>query len=374
MSNHVELQTDEAVTSVTGPLPFSPWWIGKVRLEHRTVLAPMEGITDKSFRAFIREMGGCGLVVTEFVSSENLTRNVRQALQMAEVVPGEHPVSIQIYGRDLARMAESAQIAEELGADVVDINMGCPSKAVTGSSCGVALMKEPRLAISLVRACRAALSPRVPLTVKMRLGWDHTSINAPELARACQEEGAAMVVVHGRTRADGYRGRADWVRIGEVKRRLSIPLVVNGDILTIQDAFDALTQSGADAVMVGRGTMRNPWLLRQIDEALRGEVVYEPTLVQRRDALLRYYEIIQSQMFSPMGALGKMKKVASFFTANIPRGDEVRSGIHHAETIEAAREAVHRYFEQLEEVQREQPHFDAFGIRHPGEIYQTFPG
>lgn len=338
--------------------------IGHITLEHPTVLAPMEAITDRSFRAFIRRMGGCGLVVTEFVSSENLTRKVRKAQQMAEVSPDEHPVSIQIYGRSPEKMAEAADICAELGADIVDINMGCPSKAVTGGCSGVALMREPQLAVEIVRAVRQALPTSIPLTVKMRLGWDRGSVNAPDLAHACQEEGAALIAVHGRTRADGYKGRADWDSVGQVKDRLRVPLLVNGDILTVEDAFEALRRARADGVMVGRGTMRNPWLLKQVSQALGGEPVTEPTLSQRRRALLEYYEIIEAQIDSEIGALGKMKKVAGYFTCGIPDGAKVRQAIQRSPTIAEAKEAVHAYFDRLEGLVRSEPQLDPFGERH----------
>lgn len=347
-------------------MTLAPLAIGQVVLAHPTVLAPMEAITDRSFRAFIRRMGGCGLVVTEFVSSENLTRNVRKAQEMAEIDPGEHPVSIQIYGRSPERMAEAARRCADMGPDVVDINMGCPSKAVTGSCSGVALMREPDLAVQIVRAVRAALPPSMPLTVKMRLGWDHGRLNAPDLAHACQEEGAAMIAVHGRTRSDGYQGHADWDKVGWVKARLRVPVLCNGDILTVGDAFEALRRSGADGVMIGRGTMRNPWLLLQISQALRGEAPFEPRLDERRDALLAYYDLIREQIPAELGALGKMKKVAGYFTTGIPRGDEVRHAIQHAETVPQAIEAVHAYFDALARDLHAAPDLDPFGARHGG--------
>lgn len=338
--------------------------IGHIPIPHRTVLAPMEGITDKTFRRLIRSMGGCGLVVTEFISSENLTRQIRKAQQMAEVVPDEHPVSIQIYGRRPEKMAEAAEICQELGADLVDINMGCPSKAVTGNCSGVALMREPELAQAIVRAVRKALDPSVPLTVKMRLGWDHDTLNAPEIARMSQEEGAAMVAVHGRTRSDAYRGNANWRLVHDVRERVSIPLFVNGDILTVEDALESMAQSGADGVMIGRGSLRNPWLFRQISQSLKGETPFEPSLAERRQALLSYYDIIQEQIPVIKGALGKMKKVAGYFTSGIPEGEKVRKSIQHAVTIPEAIAAVHAYFDRLERLAEAQPELNPFSERH----------
>lgn len=325
----------------------------------------MEGITDRTFRRLIRQIGGCGLVVTEFISSENLTRKVRKAQMMADVVEDEHPVAIQIYGRRPEKMAEAAEICEELGADIIDINMGCPSKAVTGKCSGVALMREPKLAREIVAAVRSALSPTTPLTVKMRLGWDHNSINAPEIAHMAQEEGVAMVAVHGRTRKDGYRGSADWARIHDVRERVHIPLFVNGDILTIDDAYEAMKRSGADGVMIGRGALRNPWIFHQLSQSFQGKAVIQPSLETRRQELLGYYSIIEEQISITKGALGKMKKVAGYFTSGIFEGEKVRKAIQHAMTIPEARDAVNRYFDHLETLNNNDPQWDPFGSRHP---------
>lgn len=326
------------------PLAFD---VGPVRVSPACVLAPMEGITDRPFRTLIRSLGGCGLTVTEFVSSEAMSRQVAKAWRMAELSPEEHPVSIQIYGRDPARMAESARYCQDLGADIVDLNLGCPSKAVTGGCAGSALMRDVPLSQRIFAAVRAAIT--VPMTVKMRLGWDHTCLNAPEVARIAQEEGAAMITVHGRTRSDAYKGSADWAAVGEVKRAIGLPLLVNGDILTVEDAETALSQSGADGVMVGRGTMRDPWILRSIADHFAGRPAYEPTLDERRDVLLRYFRLLADT--SPIDpdryALGKMKKVTGYFTRGLPYGARLREMVFASTTVAGACAAVEQYFELL---------------------------
>lgn len=327
---------------VGGPAPRGP-----VRVDPACVLAPMEGITDRPFRALIRGLGGCGLTVTEFVSSEAMSRQVAKAWKMAELSPDEHPVSIQIYGRDPVRMAESARYCQDLGADIVDLNLGCPSKAVTGGCAGSALMRDPPLSQAIFAAVRAAIT--VPMTVKMRLGWDRECLNAPELAHIAQEEGAAMITVHGRTRADAYRGVADWKAVGEVKARIGVPLLVNGDILTVEDAVRALDESGADGVMVGRGTMRDPWILRSIADHFAGRPPYEPSLDERRTVLLHYFDMLAEN--SPIDpdryALGKMKKVTGYFTRGLPYGARLREMVYSATTTKAACDAVTTYFELL---------------------------
>ncbi|MFN3202558.1 MAG: tRNA dihydrouridine synthase DusB [Bradymonadia bacterium] len=319
---------------------------GGITISPACVLAPMEGITDRPFRRLIRGLGGCGLTVTEFVSSEGLSRKIARIWKMAEIDADEHPVSIQIYGRHPHRMAEAAKYCVDLGADMVDLNLGCPSKSVTSGSSGSALMKEPALARQIFTAVKSAIE--IPMTVKMRLGWDRDRLNAAEIAYMAQEEGAAMVTVHGRTRMDGYRGQADWASIKDVKAAVQIPLLVNGDILTWEDAKRALAISGADGVMVGRGLMRDPWLLRRCAEALAGNTPYVPSLSERRAVQIQYFDLICEEAPHPKAALGKLKKVTGFFTRGIPQGSELRKRVYHSDDVEAAYQAVHDWFDQME--------------------------
>jgi tRNA-dihydrouridine synthase B len=329
--------------------------VHKTLVHPPTVLAPMESITDRDFRGLIRSLGGCGLTVTEFVSSEAMTRSVAKAWKMAEVSSDEHPVSIQIYGRDPTRMAEAARYCVDLGADIVDINLGCPSKSVTSGCAGSALMREPERARSIFESVGAALAPHdIPFTVKMRTGWDLGSRNAPDLARSAALCGAKMIAVHGRTRTDMYKNRADWDFIASVKRAVEVPVLVNGDILTVDDARRALEASGADGVMVGRGTLRNPWLLRQISESLAGLTPHEPTLGERRSVLLHYLATLSSSVLGggearEKIALGRIKKVTGYFTKGLPHGAKLREDIFHSESIARARARLNEYFEMLEE-------------------------
>jgi len=321
-------------------------FIGDIAIDPPTVLAPMEGLTDGVFRGMIRSMGGCGLVVTEFIHARQLSLQTHRAMQRAEIADDGHPVAIQIYGHDPEALAQSAELCQQLGADLVDINMGCPSKAVTRHCSGVALMRNPRLARSIIRAVRSAIT--IPLTVKMRLGWDHTDRNARDIAYMCQEEGVDAVSVHGRTRADLYKGKADWEAIGEVKQAVRIPVIGNGDVQSAEDALTLRRIAGVDGIMAGRGVLRNPWLLRQISEALAGKPIYQPNLAERREKLLAYYTRIQQQIPHPGSALGKMKKVAGIFTDGQWYAKQLRYELLHARSVAEAEAAVHRFFDEME--------------------------
>jgi tRNA-dihydrouridine synthase B len=319
--------------------------VGSVTISPTTALAPMEGITDRAFRRMIRSHGGCGLTVTEFISSEQMSKNNRRAWRLAEIDADEHPVAIQIYGRDPEKMATAASHCEELGANLVDLNLGCPSKKVTSGCSGSALMREPELARDIFRAVNRAIE--IPMTVKMRLGWDDETVNAPEVARIAEGEGAGMITVHGRTRMQMYRGSANWKAIAQVREAVSVPVLVNGDILTVDDAFAALDASGADGVMVGRGSLRDPWVLRRIADQMRGLQPYEPTNAERQAQLLRYFEWIREETPSTKGAIGRMKKVTGYFTRGLPWGAELRETIFHSHEAEPIYDAVRQWFARL---------------------------
>ncbi len=335
--------------------------IGSVVVDPATVLAPMEGITDRAFRRMIRNHGGCGLTVTEFISSEQMSKLNRRAWRMAEIDEDESPVAIQIYGRDPEKMAIAAGYCQEIGAHIVDLNLGCPSKAVTSGCSGSALMREPDRARDIFRAVKAAID--IPMTVKMRLGWDHDSANAPEIARIAEGEGASLVTVHGRTRMQMYRGEADWAAIRKVKEAVSIPLLVNGDILTVDDALDALATSGADGVMVGRGSLRDPWILRRIGDRLKGLEPYRPSLEARQEQLLAYFDWIREETPKQRSAIGRMKKVTGYFTRGLPYGAELRDIIFHSHEFEPIYDAVRAWFGRL----RDEAIVDGFSKVHTEE-------
>ena len=309
------------------------------------VLAPMEGVTDLPFRRLIREIGGVGLTCTEFIASEGLKRGVGKLVEMAEFDPDERPVAVQIYGRRPDSMAEAARIVQDMGVDIVDINMGCPSKKVCAHSGGSALMKDPPLARDIVRSVRAAID--IPLTVKMRSGFSAEHRNAPEIARICQEEGAEAVAVHWRTRTDKYGGTRAIDKIAETKQQLSIPVIANGDIIDVPSAIRMFEETGCDGIMVGRVAIRNPWVLLQISQALEGQQPIEVTAEERYRVLLSYLDSIKGRFRTERGALGRFKKISNYFTRGLPFGSGLRTLVLRSQTIDEALEHIEVYFRRL---------------------------
>ena len=347
--------------------------IGSVELPSPFVVAPMAGMTDTAFRRLVKRHGGCGLVVTEMVSSDGLVRGIDRTLEYAEYTEEERPVSIQIFGGDPEKMAEAAQIVEGMGADIVDVNMGCPVRKIAKHNAGCSLMREPEHAAAVIAAMAKAV--RIPVTVKMRAGWNEMSRNAPDLARQVQDAGAAAVTIHGRTAEQSYSGSADWDLVSEVASVLTIPVLGSGDCIEPEQIVERM-KSGVSGVLVGRGVLRNPWILAQAADIAAGRRPRKVTLAERGQFLLDYITLLQQERLrEPEGfrhvapgatacsdawaqpptetrlarthdrwVINKVRALCTWYSKGLDGGSHLRVRVNGAESIAQLREVVEAFF------------------------------
>jgi tRNA-dihydrouridine synthase B len=325
------------------PTQFS---IGPVRVAPATVLAPMAGVTDTVFRRFIRNLGGCGLLMTEFTSSHGVSASLRARkptrtlLKYLAFDPVERPITAQLFGADPAVMADAARVCQDLGFDVVDINFGCPVNKVVKCNGGSGLLRDLPLVERLLREVRAAIA--IPLTIKFRAGWSDQDLVAVRLARLAEDCGVVALALHPRTREQGYSGHADWSRIAEVKAAVGIPVIGNGDINSPEDAVAMVAQTNCDAVMIGRAASSNPWIFRQIAQYLQTGTYDQPSHRDRYQMMRTYYAMLIER--DEPDSVGKMKQFATYFTHGVRHGAQLRAAVYHETVATRILELVDEFF------------------------------
>jgi tRNA-dihydrouridine synthase B len=317
--------------------------IRNVEINPPLILAPVAGHTDTLFRQVIKGLGGCGLVVSELVSTEGMTRQHERTLHLTRFGESERPISIQIFGSDPERMADSAAMVQGMGADIVDINVGCPAKKVVRQGGGSYLLRDLPLLEKIFLAVRKSVS--IPLTAKIRSGWDHNSINAVEVLKLAEGCGVEALAIHGRTRCAMFAGRAEWSIIKQVKENALIPIMGNGDVFTPADAERMFQETGVDGVMVARGVLSDPWLIRKCSDRLAGKPAMDASPQERADFIIRLLERIQLETPAPV-SLGKMKKMGDYLTKGIRGGAILRGQMHAARTCPELLDATRTFLEK----------------------------
>src|SRR6267378_847880 len=321
-----------------------PFKIRDIEINPPLILSPMAGVTDVSFRRLIKGIGGVGLTVSEFISVEGLTRSNPKSKRQMRFYENERPFAVQIFGGQSGRMRMAAEMAEEIGADILDVNCGCPAPKVVKHGGGSGLLKDHGRLEEILTEIKKAIT--IPMTIKIRAGfYDHT-INAVDTAKLAEACGAEHIALHGRTKEQGYRGLANWDLVRQIKEVVKVPVSGSGDVMTIDQALARFRETGCDGVLIGRGAMANPWIFRQIEETIQGREPFQPTLEDKRAVLLEYFVMLREDM-PEMSAIGRMKQLAGQFTRGLQGGALFRTAIYHSHSVEEILDRISEYFETI---------------------------
>lgn len=348
------------------------FFIRNIEINPPLVLSPMAGVTDYSFRRMAKRRGGIGLTVSEFVSVEGLTRNNPKSKRQMRFWAEERPFAVQIFGGQVERMRMAAQMAEEVGADILDINCGCPAPKVVKNGGGSGLLRDlPRLE-TILREIKKAIS--IPLTLKFRAGYTDSTLNYLEVAKMAEDCGVEHLQLHGRTKEQGYKGLANWDFVREVKEVVKIPVSGSGDVTTIAGALQKWRETNCDGILIGRGAMQNPWIFRQIEDVLAGRAPVEPTLRDKQECLLEYFDLLREDM-PELPAIGRMKQLAGQFTKGLIGGAQFRTTLYHSHSVAEVLDNIAVYFETLQAgktygdglVETEAPILDSCGAASEGD-------
>jgi nifR3 family TIM-barrel protein len=322
-----------------------PFKIRNIEINPPLILSPMAGVTDVSFRRLLKRCGGVGLSVSEFISVEGLTRSNPKSKRQMRFYEEERPFAAQIFGGQPERMRMAAEMAEEVGADILDVNCGCPAPKVVKHGGGSGLLKDHKRLETILKEIKKAIT--IPLTIKIRAGFYDSTINALETARLAEDCGVEHIALHGRTKEQGYRGLANWDLVRQVKEAVKVPVSGSGDVTTIEGAFARFRETACDGVLIGRGAMANPWIFRQIEDVIQGRGPFRPSLADKRAILLEYFEMLREDM-PETPAINRMKQLAGQFTRGLQGGALFRTSIYHSHSVAEILSRIEEYFSAIE--------------------------
>src|SRR2546421_37864 len=321
-----------------------PFKIRDIEINPPLILSPMAGVTDISFRRLLKARGGIGLTVSEFISVEGLTRNNPKSKRQMRFYENERPFAVQVFGGQPERMRMAAEMAEEVGADILDVNCGCPAPKVVKHGGGSGLLRDlPRLE-TILKEIKKVIT--IPLTIKIRAGYTDSTINALETAKLAEACGVEHIALHGRTKEQGYKGLANWDLVRQIKEAVSVPVSGSGDVVTPAQAFARWRETNYDGVLIGRGAMANPWIFRQIEETIHGREPFQPTLEDKRALLLEYFDMLREDM-PQLAAIGRMKQLAGQFTRGLQGGALFRTALYHSDSVPEILDRIAKYFETI---------------------------